>query len=61
MAAKSNTITMTFTKEKETKGTVRYMEDGDKEQHSVGALYVQKSAYALMNSPEAITVTVTAS
>lgn len=38
-------VTLTFTQEKETKGTFRYTEDGDPETHKVGTLYIKKSAF----------------
>lgn len=41
MAAGKLKITRTFTKDRETKNTVRYAEDGDVV--AVGTLYVQKS------------------
>jgi hypothetical protein len=47
-----------FTKEKETTGTVRYMEDGDKKKWSVGYLYVKNAAVAKLGNPDKLTVTI---
>jgi hypothetical protein len=49
------TLTVSFTKERETKNTVVYAEDGDPGQHKIGRLYIQKSADF---SPEKIEVKV---
>lgn len=37
-------INAQFTFERETKGTFVYVEDGPKDQHKVGTLYIKKSA-----------------
>lgn len=47
---------ITFTKEKETPGTVRYKEDAD--DPKVGTLYLKKATAAELDNPEKITVTV---
>lgn len=46
-----------FVKDKETKGTVRYMETGEPATHSVGGLYIKKPAAEKLGNPEKITVT----
>lgn len=52
-------VTLKFTKEKETPGTVRFAEDGDKDNHKVGTLYVKKSAGDLADK-DTLTVTIEA-
>lgn len=55
--------TMTFTLEKETKGAVRYAEQGvgQFEEPTVGTLYVRKSAFKeLGRIPQQITITLEA-
>ena len=47
----------TFTLEKETPGTYRYREDGDKDDHKIGALYVKKGAVS-GKAPQSITVVI---
>ena len=49
--------TVTFTKEKETKNTIRYQETGPKEGIIIGPLYIQKS-FLGGPVPEDVTVTV---
>jgi hypothetical protein len=56
MAARNKPLTLKFTREKETKGTQRFAEDGD--EPSVGTLYVKKAADAKLGKPERITVTI---
>jgi hypothetical protein len=51
-------FTVKFTKEKETKGTFVYTEEGDTPK--IGTLYLKKAAAAEIGNPESITVTVTA-
>lgn len=51
-------VTLKFTKEKETKGTFRYSEDGD--DPKVGSLYIKKSACGDLGNPESLTVVITA-
>lgn len=53
---KSDTLELQFTKERETKNTVRFSEDG--KQQAIGTLYVQKSALAKIGDPEALSVTI---
>lgn len=52
-------VVLTFTKERETKGAVRYQEvkENDLAEGVVGTLYVRKSAFAARGSiPDQITV-----
>lgn len=51
---------VTFTREKETPGTVRFKEDGDPADHKVGTLYLKKKAAADLGDPESLTVTIEA-
>ncbi len=51
-------IEISFSKEKETKGTVRYQEDGDRDDHMVGTLYVKKQAFDGAAYPETLNVTI---
>jgi len=37
-------VKLQFSKEKETPGTVRFQENGDREKHVVGTLYVKKAS-----------------
>ncbi len=48
---------VSFTLRNTTKGTVRYSENGKKDEHVVGTLYVKKSAFPGEEYPEHITVT----
>lgn len=50
-------VTVSFTKEKETTGTVRYKEDGDPAQHKVGTQYLKKATVAELGNPDAIEAT----
>lgn len=50
-------ITLTFSLERETKGTFRFAEDGD--EPKVGTLYVKKSVFG-SKAPDALTVTIEA-
>jgi len=64
MAAKSESaksFELSFTKDRETKGTIRYAEDAseDRPEPYIGTLYVRKFALATIDTPESITVTVT--
>ena len=55
-------VSIKFHKERETKNTWRFAEDGDPEQHKVGTLYVQKRALAEAFSevPESVVVEIKA-
>jgi hypothetical protein len=57
MAKKEKSLSISFTKEKETKGTFRYAEDGD--DPAIGKLYLKKDAAEKLGNPEDLTVTVT--
>lgn len=52
-------FTASFKFEKSTKNTHKFMEQGPEDDHKVGQLYVQKSAFA-DKVPDTITVTVEA-
>ena len=49
--------TLDFTKEKETKNTIRYQEVKDKEKFVIGPLYIQKS-FLPEKIPENIKITI---
>ena len=49
---------LTFKKDKETKNTVRYAEQGD--EPVVGTLYLQKSAVEKLGNPDTLKVTIEA-
>jgi hypothetical protein len=51
---------VTFETEKETTGTVRYSEVGDKDSHKIGKLYLKKAAAKSLGNPKTIGVTVSA-
>lgn len=51
-------ITLTFTKERTTKNTTRYAEDGD--EPVVGTLYVKQTQVDKLGDPESLSVTITA-
>ena len=51
-------VELSFTKERETKNTVRFSEDS--ENPVVGTLYIQKSAANDLGNPDNLTVTITA-
>lgn len=57
---KGEGLELTFEQEKETPGTVRYSEEGDKDKHSVGKLYLKKAAAKKLGNPDSITVTINA-
>lgn len=48
--------TLTFTLEKETKGTVKYMEEGHAT--AVGTLYVKKHVFKTADFPKSLVVTI---
>ncbi len=59
----SDGVEVTFSRERETKGTIRYAEDGVKEGERgvVGVLYLQKSAASKYPGgvlPDAVTITI---
>lgn len=56
---KEGPITVYFTRERETKGTQRFEEEGPADARSVGYLYVKKAADVALGSPERIEVTIT--
>lgn len=45
-----------FTKERETKNTVRYAEQGDESGHKIGVLYVKKSTLERFGNPGTLEV-----
>lgn len=55
--ANGSLVSVEFKFDKETKGTVRYQEDG----HApvIGTLYIRKSHFAKPEYPQSLTVTVT--
>lgn len=59
MATANNSalVSVKFAFDKETKGTVRYQEDG----HApvIGTLYIRKSHFAKPEYPQSLTVTIT--
>lgn len=59
MAAKQ--ATATFTKERETKGTFVFAEEGDDDKHVVGKLYIKKPAMERLgwDNPTKVKLTVT--
>jgi len=57
---KTPSITVSFNREKETPGTVRYTEDVQGEEKLIGVLYVQKNTAARLGNPETLTVTLLA-
>lgn len=60
-AAKTESLVVTFDRERETKRTVRFAERVDDDQpEQIGTVYVQKHALAAIGNPEAITVTIEA-
>ncbi len=58
MPAKS--VKVKFSKERDTKNTVRFAEEGDPEDNKIGTVYLKKATVAELGSPEDIEVTVTA-
>ena len=59
--SKTTGFQLGFTREKETPGTIRFKENGDKDNLSVGTLYLKKAADSALGSPDEITVTIKAS
>lgn len=53
-------LSATFSKEKETKNTIRFAEDVDNEAPIVGTIYVQKYALNRLSNPSKIKVTIEA-
>jgi hypothetical protein len=51
-------LTLTFARERETKNTIRYAEQGADAEQAVGTLYVKKSALAKVGNPETIGVVI---
>ena len=56
----SDMDTVSFNIEKETKGAVRYKEEGERDDHKIGTLYIRKSAFGDEPFPASIKVTVEA-
>jgi hypothetical protein len=56
--AVAKSVTVKFTKERETKNKVRFAEDGDESKHVVGTLYVDKSAMSKLGNAENLSVTI---
>ncbi len=48
MAKNDGTITVPFILEKETPGTYRFAEVGEKETHKIGTIYVKKATIAAL-------------
>lgn len=59
VAKKNNIMTLSFTKEKETKGTWRYHEDGTTADAAVGTLYLKNHAVEKLGNPETLSVVIT--
>lgn len=59
--AKGKSLIVNFTKERDTKTTTRYSEDGEKTDHTIGTLYVKQSALKKIGNPETLTVTIESS
>lgn len=57
---KGKSFDITFDREKETPGTVRFSEQGEKEKQKVGKLYIKKAADKALGNPDSVTVTVAA-
>lgn len=57
----NNKLTVTLTRERETKNTVRYAEEENTEglPPAIGTLYVQKYAARRLGSPERIRIVIT--
>lgn len=53
-------VSVKFTREKETPGTVRFKEEGDPSDHKVGSLYLKKAAASDLGNPETLAVTIEA-
>ncbi len=53
-------LTITLSRAKETKNTVRFEEPESDQPAAVGTLYLQKWAYHRLEDPETITVTIRA-
>lgn len=53
------TITVSMVREKETPGTVRFMEAGEIKDRKIGTLYVPKATVGLLGNPTILTVTLT--
>jgi len=61
MVDNKNKVTLTLTKEKETKGTWRYQEvELDDAANAMNYAYIQKSAVKSLGSPEKIRITIEA-
>ena len=58
MPAAKNTLVVKFSKERETKNTVRFAEDADPDDQVIRTLYVTKDALADIGNPESLTVTI---
>lgn len=52
-------LKLRFVRERETKGTQRFEEEGPKEGHRVGYLYLKKDADSKLGCPENLEVTIT--
>jgi hypothetical protein len=51
-------LTKTFTRERDTKRTVRFQEEGPEDEQAIGVLYVKKTALQAMGNPEALGVVI---
>jgi len=51
-------LTKSFMREKETRRTVRFMEDGPEHEHVVGGLYVRKEALIGLGNPDQLAVVI---
>jgi hypothetical protein len=56
--AAAKTLTVQFKKEKETKGTHMFLEEGERDTHKIGQLYVKRPACEELGNPEALEVTI---
>jgi hypothetical protein len=57
MATKTKEITLSFTREKDTKNTIRFMADGHED---VTYVYIAKTADKKLGSPDKISMTIKA-
>lgn len=58
MTQNTETVTAELAFTKETKNKARFDEQGDREQHKVGNLYIDKRDYERMGRPSTVQVTV---
>lgn len=56
----AKTISVSMNRERDTKNTVRFAEEGEREDQQLGTIYLPKRTLADLGNPKSVTVTIEA-